>query len=958
MGQSLSRLLVHLRTPLYANAYALVANQIVSAGLGVLYWLLAARLYTTEVVGQSSATISTLLFLAALAELSLKSAMTRFVPRAGVRSARLILYGYGVNLAIAVLVGGLFFLVGSRLQFAGSLLTGASFGAGWLILMMMAWVIFYVQDGVLTGLGQAVWVLIENTLYNVFKICLLVVGLRLFQDNGIVTSWFLPAPFLVLLVTLLIFGQFVPRHIAAAQARVIRITPRQVIRSVTGDHIGTLLAETSARLLPLMVLLLLGKSANAYFYQAWLVANTLYYIAGNIANSFTVEAAANLSRLAVYSRRILWHMARLIVPAAIAIFIAAPLGLGFFGAAYAQQGTALLRWLAVAGLPIILNTWYLSYARVVGDSRAIILNQGLVCVATLGLSYWWLPSHGIASIGIAWLIGQTLAAVLAAIKTAPMLLDQLTHAAPYDGAAHHGSHVQAPSVNLLLRRADWRFLLPSAQPRTSVVFTDGLLAQSVAEISGRLTLGLAATARDCDLAVAVDPSPSTLRAAHESLREDGVCYTEWTAWRAGGAAGIRRRLQAAGFRFVSLYWPGPDPEAPRFWLTLQPHRAPYYYLVGQLFSRDNLPHRLMRGMLSVILQAVVRVGLVPHLSAIAYKSAREVAYPVCGDVAECIRAEWSRAHADMSPESLSFLVRTGGQRVDNKINYLVFAGSDVHPRWVVKLPRVGMAAQALRREHDILQSLRSAERALRDALVVPRVELWRSVNGTWMLGQTALAGTPLSVMVRRDNFQELAGQMVESLARWAGRPQVSPRELWWDRLVEPLLERAENGFGAVLKPNLLQQTRIILSELGNLPLVYTHNDCAPWNVVKLEKGLGVFDWDGADPQGLPLTDLIYFMTNMAFRLDEAVNAQGMVESYRMLLNPESDLGRIFHASLLHYAERVGLDSASIRPLRLLTWLFHLRCEHKRFVIESGGRPPIEALQASVCLPLWETELGF
>ena len=42
---NLKTLSAHLRTPLYRNSYALVANTIVTSGLGVLYWLVAARLF-------------------------------------------------------------------------------------------------------------------------------------------------------------------------------------------------------------------------------------------------------------------------------------------------------------------------------------------------------------------------------------------------------------------------------------------------------------------------------------------------------------------------------------------------------------------------------------------------------------------------------------------------------------------------------------------------------------------------------------------------------------------------------------------------------------------------------------------------------------------------------------------------------------------------------------------------
>jgi O-antigen/teichoic acid export membrane protein len=952
--EAISQFIEHLRTPLYANAYALIANQIASAGLGFLYWLLAARLYTPDVVGQSSATISMLLFLAALAELSLKSAMTRFVPRAGTRTPRLIVYTYSVNLLAAALVSSIFFLAGSHFQFAKNLFADIPVPISWLVLTTMVWCIFYVQDGVLTGLRQAVWVLIENSLYNVAKIVLLVIGVRVFLEHGIVASWFLPTPLLVLLVTALIFWRFVPQYITAnrAQAAGVQattITPRQVVTSVTGDHIGTLLAETSARLLPLLVLERLGKSENAYFYQAWVIATTLYYVAGNMTSSFTVEAAANLGQIAVYSRRILLHMARLIAPMALAVFIAAPLGLSFFGAAYARESTTLLRWLSAAALPIIFNTWYLSYARVTGHIKAIILYQGLVSVLTLGLSYLWLPKYGIVSIGIAWLISQSLVAILVAAKTAPMLLSS----ARGDVSS---SAAQTVSFNRLLRRVDWRFLLSMPTPRKTVVFTEGLLARSVAEISGQVMDGRSATANGCDLAVAVNPNLSTLRAAYDALHEDGACYTEWTPWRAGGPRGIERQLQAAGFIRVRLYWPAPAPDMSRFWLALRAQSAPYRYLASQLFMQDSLPHRVVQAMLPVVLQVAVQTGMTPHLSAIAYKSSSGSAHPPrLQDLSDYIGAELSRTHTELSAESLSFLVRTGGPNVDNKVNCMVFAGSDPHPHWVIKLPRVAASVQALRRERDILESLRFDSGA-RETLVSPRVELWCDTNGVLIFGQTALTGLLLSTALRPASFHELAIRIADGLARWAGRPPALPRELWWGRLVEPLFAQVEDGFGAVLEPGTLLQTREILSALSDLPLVFAHNDCAPWNVVMLEEGLGMLDWEEADPQGLPLADLVYCVSNMAFVLDGTVSTEHMAVSYQALLDPATRTGQVFHESVARYAAQIGLDPANIRPLRVLTWLFHLHSEYQGFVVEAGERPPLEMLQRSVILPLLETEL--
>ncbi len=422
--QALAQLRAHLETPLYFNAYALILNQVASAGLGICYWLAAARLYPAPVVGQNSATISTVMFLAALADLGLGSAMTRFVPRTGKHTARWIGYTYAINPSAAALISVIFFWVGGHWHFTASLVGDSGNSVGWLILAAMVWCLFSVQDGVLTGMHQSVWVLVKNSIFNLAKLFLLLVSGPIFLQNGIVSSWFLPTPVLIGLFSLLVFRRLLPRHLATSDPQASVLAPRQVVASVAGDYLGSLAAETCVRLLPLLVLNRFGQSANAYFYQAWLLASILQFIAIGMTSSFTVEASAHLPQIATYSQRILKQMARLLLPLAAALFVAAPWGLALFGETYAREGTALLRWLALAQVPILLNTWYLGYARVRNDAKAIIVPQGLIAALTLGLSLGLTTTFGITSIGIAWFVSQTLVAGWVVGQTAPIWFRQ------------------------------------------------------------------------------------------------------------------------------------------------------------------------------------------------------------------------------------------------------------------------------------------------------------------------------------------------------------------------------------------------------------------------------------------------------------------------------------------------------------------------------------------------------
>ncbi|HEX9074396.1 MAG TPA: hypothetical protein VF932_01395, partial [Anaerolineae bacterium] len=666
------RLLLHIRTPLYRNAYVLVVNQIAVAGLGVVYWMIAARLYDPAVVGQNVALMSTLLALADLSELALKSAMVRFVPRAGARTPRLVLYTYGTILVAAILTVSALFLVGSRFELIAGWLGSAPVDVALVIATVTIWCILYVEDGVLVGMRQTVWVLVRNMAFSTSKILLLIVGVRFFYNQGVLVSWFLPTPFLVLLINGLIFWRFLPKHIAETQAQVSPFTKRQFVTSVAGDYSGSILAVTCVRLLPLLVISLQGNSASAFFYQAWIIATPLYDITSNVASSFTVEASANLAQIGAYSRRIILHKARLVLPMAAAIFVSAPFILSLFGAAYARESTDLLRWLALATVPVILNTWYINYSRVLNAVKGIFLTQASVAVLTTGLSYLWLPTFGVTGVGMAYFASQSLVALLVVFRLASLFLKK----------ADQAEMSPVASRNRLLRRADWRFLLPTPQPVRSICFTDGLLAQSVTEVSKENIRGRSPAGNECDLAVAANPDRSTLRAAFGALRTGGALYTEWATWRAGGGGGIRRRLSAAGFADVQLYWAYPNPITPRFWLPLPSGKAPGQYLANHRFARDNFVHRLARAVLPPILRLGLRTGWLPHLSAVAYKNT-----PHSPDVFSLIRAEWAQGRAQSASDSLSFAVLTGGWHLYNKIICLVFDRSNPHPGWVVKLPR-------------------------------------------------------------------------------------------------------------------------------------------------------------------------------------------------------------------------------------------------------------------------------
>jgi hypothetical protein len=302
------------------------------------------------------------------------------------------------------------------------------------------------------------------------------------------------------------------------------------------------------------------------------------------------------------------------------------------------------------------------------------------------------------------------------------------------------------------------------------------------------------------------------------------------------------------------------------------------------------------------------------------------------------------------------MLLTGGAKPINKVVGLVFAESEQSPRLIVKLARVAESTAAIERE---AANLRAVQALRRDRVRgVPQVLFLQQWAGQTVLGETALTGRPLYTVLQRDTCRDLALKVTEWLAVLAEHTTPCPRAKWWERLIETTVDEFERNFGRVIDPAKVQATRTILAALGDLPLVCEQRDCSPWNVLIDNAGeLVILDWESAEPRGLPLLDLIYFLTYLIFFLDGAMESKRFTESYRTMLDPAAFTGRIVADCQQIYMDCVGLAPIVLQPLRLLTWLIHSRSEYQRFAADAAGQPALADLRRSLFVSLWEEELS-
>jgi O-antigen/teichoic acid export membrane protein len=401
----------HLREPLYRNGYLLLINAGATSGLGLIFWALAAHAYSAEVVGINSAAIAAITLLTSLSKLELNFTLIRYIPLSGRATPRLIAGVYALVLALAALSGTLFVVAASLHILPVNFIGRGGIPPLLFVPLLVLWCLFNIQDSVLIGLRQVVWVPVENALFSLTKAGLLLALASALPTTGIFVAHAGTAAIATLPVNAFVFGWVLRRNGCRAQPRE-PYTLRDLVRYTAGEYGGTLAAMIAAGTPPLIVTAMLGAKAGAYFYIPWIISSAFGMLSANMSMSLTVEGVLDEGRLATLTREMLAHVLKLIAAVSLFLIVSAPLLLRLMGTAYVAHGTPLLRLLALAEIPNSVMVVYFGVARVQRRTREIAQTQAWVCVVFLSLLCALLPAYGIAGAGLAAVGSQSAAAVL------------------------------------------------------------------------------------------------------------------------------------------------------------------------------------------------------------------------------------------------------------------------------------------------------------------------------------------------------------------------------------------------------------------------------------------------------------------------------------------------------------------------------------------------------------------
>ncbi|MFV2022245.1 lipopolysaccharide biosynthesis protein [Micromonospora sp. LOL_023] len=394
------------RPALLHSAVALMTSTVASAGLGFVFWVVAARWFPPEAVGRASAAVSAMALLAGLAQLNLINLYARFLPGAGQHTRRLILTGYAASAVMSLLLGGGFLVLGLGTGIIGP----APAQRLVFVAAVVASAIFFISDGVLTALRKAGSVPVKNVIASSAKLALLPLLAGTAAGDGMLIAWAAP-----MLVTMLGVNWWILRRLAPAHARTAPAAPaparRELLGFASAEYVNGLLTNAVAFLPPVMVAGVLGVTASAYFYIPWTIGVAGSTLLWNVVTSFVVTAASDPAAARAHVNRAFGLVAAVVLAGALVLGGAAGPLLRVLGGEYAAEGAGTLRLVGLS-LPFT-GVILLSCAFAMMEKRMwpVVTVQSVGIAAFLALSWYGLPQVGIIAPAAALCMTQAAVAI-------------------------------------------------------------------------------------------------------------------------------------------------------------------------------------------------------------------------------------------------------------------------------------------------------------------------------------------------------------------------------------------------------------------------------------------------------------------------------------------------------------------------------------------------------------------
>ena len=394
----------HLRR----GSLVLMLNAAMLASLGFVFWVVGARLYEEAAVGVLAGVNAGSLLLASVAALGLQNTLMRHLSTSAWARELAVTGVVAIFLLGSVLCTAFVLIFGGILPEPLSLQSGGPEGISMVVLAVLVSVGGTIEGG-MVALRTTGKVVQKNLAGSIVKLAAVAAfGLTGFLgDYGLILAYMTGA-----VVSAVIGGQMLWSELGGGLPRLGGVSLLRRYASFSlGSHAGLILGILPATGVALMVLSIRGATEAAWYAGASMVASTIAVVPQTTCQALFAEVGRTTGSVDSHLRKAVRHIYTFITPMVIVAVVAAPWILSIYGASYAEEGTGVLRLLALAalftGAGYVVDT--LLNAR--DHVRAYIAMNGINAALVLVFVGILLP-YGLTAGAAGWLLAQATSLVI------------------------------------------------------------------------------------------------------------------------------------------------------------------------------------------------------------------------------------------------------------------------------------------------------------------------------------------------------------------------------------------------------------------------------------------------------------------------------------------------------------------------------------------------------------------
>jgi O-antigen/teichoic acid export membrane protein len=389
---------------LIKNSIYLMVTNFVTSGIGFFFWVIAARYYSPNDIGITSAIFSSVSLISMIGSLGLSRALTFYLPR-DQNTDKIINSCLAISI-ISSIIFSLIFILGLKIWSPELILTLNNLGNVLIFIIITTGISVSIIIGATFTAGRRSSLqMIKETTYHFVKICPLIFFVG-FGAIGILTSIFIGLAFS------LIIGFFLLSKVWNYSPR---LTLDPIIKNMAKFSAGNYIADNFYNLpklvFPIMILNMISAKAAGYFYIAIMMAGLLYGISQSIASSFLVESSDKDKFWNNVNKSIKFNMI-ILIPGLILFTIFGKFILNIFNPSYAENAMMTLIILTIASVPISLINIFNTVRNAQNKVSSMIKMNVIVAIITIALSIPLIKIMNIEGVAISYLIANIIGAII------------------------------------------------------------------------------------------------------------------------------------------------------------------------------------------------------------------------------------------------------------------------------------------------------------------------------------------------------------------------------------------------------------------------------------------------------------------------------------------------------------------------------------------------------------------